>query len=441
MMNTLTTPTATSLRDRKATLSAAELAEQSRALSHQRRRRIGILGHFGLGNLGNNATLRSFLYHVRQFAPDADLTCICNGPQDVAATYKIDTRYVTGAVVKPWKLDNAIAKLTRKVLIGIPSELYRWLKCFKTLRSFDALFIPGTGLLTDAHGLMSDAGPYSVFRWSLAAKLSGCRLLFVSVGAGPVYGRLGRLFVKWTLGLADYRSYRDIETQECLRSIGFVKRDDRVYPDLVFSLPNAIMPHGPVRTGGRQTVAIGLMEYAGRYSSESNTTAIYDNYLESMALFVRWLTANRYQVRLLIGDTGDMPTVERFKDLLDERLPVESRKRIIDEPARSIDDLLSQFVSTDIAVATRFHNVLSALLLNTPVIGISFHPKVSSLLRQMDLSEYCVDIRDVSGDVLMDRFSLLRDNADSAKRKIRERVKLCRRELDEQYRILFADIS
>ena len=51
--------------------------------------------------------------------------------------------------------------------------------------------VPGTGLLTDADGLFG-WGPYSLFKWSLIAKVCRCKLLLVSVGAGPIYGILGR---------------------------------------------------------------------------------------------------------------------------------------------------------------------------------------------------------------------------------------------------------
>jgi polysaccharide pyruvyl transferase WcaK-like protein len=70
------------------------------------------------------------------------------------------------------------------------------------------LVVPGTGLLTDAYGLLS-WGPYNMFKWSLAAKLRCCKLVFVSVGAGPIYSALGRWLVKSALSLADFRSYRD----------------------------------------------------------------------------------------------------------------------------------------------------------------------------------------------------------------------------------------
>jgi polysaccharide pyruvyl transferase WcaK-like protein len=57
------------------------------------------------------------------------------------------------------------------------------------------LIIPGTGLLSDAYGLLN-WGPYNLLKWSLIAKASRCKLLLVSVGAGPISGTLGRWFAK-----------------------------------------------------------------------------------------------------------------------------------------------------------------------------------------------------------------------------------------------------
>jgi len=62
------------------------------------------------------------------------------------------------------------------------------------LKGADTLIVPGTGLLSDAFGLFR-WGPYNVLKWSLAAKVRRCKLLFVSVGAGPLYGALGRRLV------------------------------------------------------------------------------------------------------------------------------------------------------------------------------------------------------------------------------------------------------
>jgi polysaccharide pyruvyl transferase WcaK-like protein len=321
----------------------------------------------------------------------------------------------------------------------MPSELYRWFEALMMLKHTEALIIPGTGLLTDAYGVRS-WGPYSIFKWSLIAKLRGCKLLFVSVGAGPLYSRVGRFFVKAALSLADFRSYRDESSRRYLKGIGFRPGDDRVYPDLAFSLPQTVIPLYRDRQGRRLVVGLGLMEYAGRYSVERPTNAIYSAYLETLVDFVKWLLAHEYDVRLLIGDLVDTRVTREFRSLLKERSSTDDEKRIIDEPVASVEDLLSQLASVDLVVATRFHNVLLSLLLNKPVLAISFHHKCSSLMSQMGLSEYCQDINCLDPRRLIQQFCQLEKNARNLRHMIREKVADCRKALDEQYSLIFQEL-
>jgi len=110
--------------------------------------------------------------------------------------------------------------------------------------------------------------------------------------------------------------------------------------------------------------------------------------------------------------------------------------RIIDEPVFSAEQLLSQIAATDIVVATRFHNVLLALLCNKPVIAISFHHKCESLMSAMGLSAYCQDINDLKADKLIENFCDLETNGDKLKPLIREKVMEFREALDEQYNLI-----
>jgi polysaccharide pyruvyl transferase WcaK-like protein len=103
----------------------------------------------------------------------------------------------------------------------------------------------------------------------------------------------------------------------------------------------------------------------------------------------------------------------------------------------SVEDLLSQIASTEIVVATRFHNVLLALLCNKPVIAISFHHKCESLMSAMGLSSYCLDINELKAETLIDKFCDLETNACKLKPLIREKVIEFRRALDEQYNLIF----
>jgi polysaccharide pyruvyl transferase WcaK-like protein len=407
---------------------------------HERKRKkIAFFGHFNSTNFGNECTLQAILYHLRYYRSDAEITCICTGPEVTASTYQIEAIPIAESFVKSWNPRHPLARVMKRVCIGMPSEPYRWVKCLIRLRRTEMLIIPGTGLLTDAYGLLG-WGPYSVFKWSLLAKICRCKLLFVSVGVGPIYGALGRWFVKSALSLADFRSYRDNSTIQYLNGIGFRTDNDQVYPDLVFSLPEAMISHPANKKSRRPVVGVGLMDYAGKYSVSRPTNEIYLAYLENLARIVRWLIAQENDVRLLIGDLSDMHVTQELRGLLTERLSVGDKGRIIDEPVFSVQDLVSQIATTDIVVATRFHNVLLALLCDKPVISISFHHKCDSLMSAMGLSAYCLDINALKADGLREKFCDLEANAARLKPLIRLKAREFRKALDEQYKFIFNDM-
>jgi polysaccharide pyruvyl transferase WcaK-like protein len=399
------------------------------------RKRIAFFGHFDSSNFGNESTLQATLYHLRCFQPDAEVICISTGHEATVATHQIEAIPLSETFVKSWVPRTPVIRVLRKFCIGLPSEPYRWVKGLMRLRRTDMLIIPGTGLLTDAYGLLG-WGPYNLLKWSLIAKICRCKLLFVSVGAGPIYGTLGRCFVKSMLSLADFRSYRDNSTMQYLEGIGFRADNDRVYPDLAFSLPEAVIPHQDTKKGLRSVVGLGLMAYSG-ISVSRPSNEIYLAYLENLVRVVRWWLAHEYDVRLLIGDLADIHVTQEFRGLLRERLSVCDEGRIIDEPICSVEDLLSQIASTDIVLATRFHNVLLALLCNKPVISISFHHKCESLMSAMGLSGYCLDINELTADRVIEKFCDLEVNASKLKPLIREKVGEFRKALDEQYKVIF----
>jgi len=406
---------------------------------NRKRKKICFFGHFGSPNFGNEITLQTVLHHVRCLLPETEIVCICTGPEALAATQKIETVPISRDFVKRGKLRPRLARLLRKVFIRLPSELWHCLEALKTLKSADAFIIPGTGLLTDAYGL-TGWGPYNLFKWSLIARMCRCKVLFVSVGAGPVYSALGKYFVKSALSWADFRSYRDNASLEYLKSIGFPVNGDRLYPDLVFSLPEAMLRHDGERKGRRSIVGIGLMPYAGKYSVAKPSDSTHRKYLESMVTFARWLLTHDYDIRLLIGEVSDRNASEEFKSLLKASLDQYDEQRIIDQVALSVEQLLPQIAATDMVVATRFHNIVLALLLNKPVISISFHHKCTSLMEELGLSDYCQDINHLDAGRLIEQFQDLEKNADKLKPVIRQKVEQSRKALDEQYRLIFKGV-
>jgi len=411
------------------------------------RTRICFYGLFGQGNLGNEATLQAILHHTRRLFPHAELLCVCTDPRDASTRHDIAAVPISPRHLRksgPAAASGSRGRLVRwlrRALIGVPREFSDWLLTFRRLIGKDVLVVPGTGFLTDASG--SPFGwPYDIFKWSLVAKLCRCRLVYVGVGAGPVYRPLSRWFIRSALSLADFRSYRDSSTKEYLATIGFSRRADRICPDLAFSLPVAMLADTATESRQRPVVGIGLMNSPARLSAETPDPAVHRAYLATMAAFARWLLAHDYDVRLLIGDFAyDRDVLTEFAASLKREMPPDDRGRVLDTPALSVEELLSQIAATDLVVATRFHNVLLALLLKKPVASVSFHHKSVSLMRAMGLSEHSRDIGDLDLEWLIGQVDALQRNASALIDRMSERVEENRKILDEQYGLIFDGVG
>jgi polysaccharide pyruvyl transferase WcaK-like protein len=179
---------------------------------------------------------------------------------------------------------------------------------------------------------------------------------------------------------------------------------------------------------------------AGRPSVTSPDDTIYRSYVENLGEVAGWLVRRGYGVRFLAGDRLDAGVVQELRDVATERLPEDAHERIMYAPAGTAEELLSQIGATDFVLATRFHNIVFALLCNKPVIAISFHQKCESLMQAIGLERYCLDGNRFRAENVTESFLELEANAESLKRLVSERVGEFRRQLDQQYEHVFDEI-
>lgn len=394
--------------------------------------RIAFYGNFGAGNLGNEVTLQTAIEQTRQHIPQAQLLCICSNPDDVAARHGISAIRSTALRASPPPARSFTHKLLRGLFRRLPAELRHSLACLKVIRRCDLLIVAGTGIVTDLScGPMS--WPYDMLKLSVLAKLCRTRVLFISVGVGPIHYPLGRWLIRSSLRLASYRSYRDESSKRCAQGIGFDARADAVYPDLVFGLSRKTLPRKA--TSGPQVIGLGLKDYAGPAEGEQGNN--YRQYLDGMIDFVQQLQSRGYVVRLLIGDVAyDTSVREDFIRMLQARDALAPLP--LCEPVPTVAELLRQLVETDVVISPRFHNLVLALLLDKPVIALVDLPKVDALLRDLGLARYCLPLETLRPAELLARFEELRSETDSLKAHISAQTEKYRQALDEQYAAVFA---
>jgi polysaccharide pyruvyl transferase WcaK-like protein len=400
--------------------------------------KISFFGRFGQKNLGNECTLQAIIYHARRYFPTVQINCIGTDPEDISTTHGIPS-FPTFVYPKTSRPRHPLLRLGRKVFLRIPMELLNWIKAFQTLKGTDMLVMPGTGMITDyAEAVLGF--PYAIFQWSLLAKLRGCKLFYVSVGAGPISHPLSRFFLKSALSLADYRSYRDSRSRAYMESVGCDAASDLVFPDLAFSLPKAIFPASEERPGQRLVIGVGLMDYFGRRGQQQGNESIYHNYIDTMIQFVTRLVEKNYTVRVLIGDAKfDTSVKQELMESLDKS-GIGRGGQILEEPISSVDELMSQLARTDIVVSPRFHNLLLALMLGKPALALSYNEKIDSLMCMMDLPQYCLDLDHLDVRVMVEKIVELDEKAESLRAYIREKSASHRSALEKQYNLIFGEI-
>jgi polysaccharide pyruvyl transferase WcaK-like protein len=153
-----------------------------------------------------------------------------------------------------------------------------------------------------------------------------------------------------------------------------------------------------------------------------------------MAGFTAWLLKEQYAVRLFIGDVSyDTRVIRDVIDALDrDRVPRDGG-RLTAEPVRSVEQLLAELTATDMVVATRFHNVLLALLLGKPVLSVAYDPKIEALMAGVGLAAYSARVGDLAVDTLIDKFRRLEADGQSVRSHLPGRLEAHRLALDVQY--------
>lgn len=419
-----------------------------------RPKRIAFYGNFGSGNLGNECTLQVVVEHVRQNWPDAQLLCLCTVPDDVQVRHNMkaaraalaDSGWTWAELARdsatpppePVHRDGAarlVTKMLRLTFQRVPRELLQWVQGFLLLFHADMLVIPGTQIVSDY--LCGPSGwPYDIFKWSTLATLCRADLIFLSIGVGPIRHPLSRWLISTSLRVARYRSYRDEHSRRYAASIGLPTERDAVYPDLAFSLAQRHLVRADSATRTRHIVGLGLKDYSG--ASDESTARTYDAYLNTMADFVAWLHEHDYGVRLLIGDLQyDLKPQREFCELLRRRHISVQPPLLVAESPYGVDELLAQLASTDFVVSPRLHNLILATLLEKPVIALSDHAKLDSLLAELGLADYRVPLEGLGVERLISCFTSLAQDTERVKTHLRGKTERYRHALQEQYARVF----
>lgn len=428
-------------------------------------KRIGVFGHYGNMNLGDEITFTATVQNIALHMPHAVIegftlnpssTCLRNGIESfpirsttnpfgwLGPDCRADQRVEENAKPSPSAgLKDYLKKIPviyhalrfgRDLCIAVLKlalELrFLWL-AFRRLKTLDSLWIAGSNQIEDAHGTWGY--PYTLFKWTLVARVAKTSVSFVSVGASPMTSRVSRFLCSKALDRAAYRSFRSSGSRTVVMAMK-VKGKHEVYPDLAYSYRTCVAPIPSSSSMTSILVGINPMGYFDpRYWPVGNES-IYREYVSKLSKFAAWLIRSGFRVMLFPTQLASDPLV--IHDLtrqIQRGFPEVAEHLTKTEPIRTGDDLLRQINLAEITVVTRFHGVILSHLMHKPVIAISYEQKIDDAMAAMGHERYCLPIGDIDLELLKKRFLQLVENRVAIAGEIAAKLDCFQRQLDQQY--------
>lgn len=322
-------------------------------------KRVTLSGYYGCGNAGDEAVLAGIRDAFRFRAGDGVvLTALSQRPEETKASQCV----------------SAANRMDMKALI-------------RTIRNCDLLISGGGSLLQDTTSLKSLL--YYLFVMQIASTYK-VPFMFYAQGIGPLQRGLSKKLVRMTANKAAYITVRDEESAQLLKAVGVSKTKIEVTEDPAFALNPAA--DSAVDTALSQNSIQPNRDYVGialRPWGDGSPQQI-DKY--------------RSMLKLIVQYTGCTPLL----------LPMHHPDDL--ELARLIDPqgaypLLSKSYSPEVVlgvvsrlsavVAMRLHTLIFAARTAVPLYALAYDPKVSNLMKRLQLNESVVDVNAFSPEAVI----------------------------------------
>lgn len=362
--------------------------------------RITLLGNNSGRNLGDMAIMSSIMESLSKRMPDSEFYVPTIKPEWVRKHY--GDRYNVKAVnVMPWTLSLR--------LLGLPTLI-----CLA--KSDVALICDG---IIFGKKLFNPAFNYLITLVVLAplAKLLGCKMVCYSTGIGPFQNKISRLFAKWTINNCDLVMMRERDSEKLTKDIGVTQpveltgdaafinpvSDDKVAVSIMREI--GLDPEKP-------TMAINATAYLDTWLNPNERLQDPKGLLKTIAEGVKQAqakVADKFQPMILCTHPMDEATCRELAAMCDGK--------VLTNSTYLSHDIQAVIRRCGILVGMRFHSIVLASSVETPVVGLIYAPKVRGYLRLLECEDYSLELASLTPTLLGDKLT----EAWNARKALQER--------------------
>jgi polysaccharide pyruvyl transferase CsaB len=344
---------------------------------------ISITGHFGFGNLGDEAILNGMLRDLRSVRRDLTFKVISGDPVRTRVQFDVESVHWTDISA----LIDAIRD-SELVILGGGGLFHDYWGCD-----------PTTILSSDHHGLSYYAGI------PLLAFLLNKPLMLYAVGIGPLLSVDAVRLTEMSVGLASRVTLRDRYSRDYLAKKIDSQASSSTGFDIVADPAVSILPAGRIKSSeiwkemslpkGKHMLGVALRRW-GKCGTdndwENEIAAALDTAIEGNGFHVLMLCFQRSSN----DEHDDVIFAEHIRGLL--RHP--DSCTIVNE-YYAPSEMLDLVGCCSLMLGMRLHSVHFAIKAGVPVVAIAYDPKVRELMRSANLENECLSMRQLREEEIL----------------------------------------
>lgn len=295
--------------------------------------KVIISGYYGFNNIGDEAILKSIIIALKEENPNIKITVLSNDTEYTKNTYAVDA-------INRWNLPNIYKEL---------------LKC-------DGLISGGGSLLQDVTSSKSILYYTSVMG---IANLAKKPVFIYAQGVGPISRKINKKIAKYFLNRSAYITLRDSESKKLVKSIGVKKKID-IVPDPVmgFNIED-FKPTLSNKYKDKTYITISVRDFNNKKPEFFKNIAKACDEISKYKIDIVFIPMHGEKDEKTSKAIVKM--MQSSADILPWNIKMEEKMICIK--------------NSKLMIGMRLHALIFAATVQTPMIGISYDPKIDSYLK------------------------------------------------------------
>lgn len=385
-------------------------------------------------NKGDAAIIISMIQSLKKFIPNSEITVSSRYPED-DDIYK---QYGCNVVEQITRFPNKDLPFLKRLLFIISEikKVNRFVKnkqiprgrsgdIFNAYNNADIIISCGGGFLYSHPKYHIEASLIMHLAQIYFGKKIGKKVLIYSQSIGPFNSKMSKKLAYYVLRKVDKITIREKLSKNFLEDINIL--NPIVVSDSAFVMgakEEEIKEDEAIIQINKNYLNVGVTVRQWVFPGKENTDYYYNKYIKSVSDAIEFLINEKNAIVYLVPQvTGPTPIEDdRISNshILSFLSDHAKKSVVILEKDYSPQELKAIYSKFDMFIGTRMHSNIFSLSSKVPTVAISYEPKTTGIMEKLGLSDYVININDITSEDLKDKVLQCIHNEEDYRRALKK---------------------